>query len=55
MTFKKKEVTTEVIKEVPNMIRVRDRGTKEVLIIDANKEEDYKTKYLHVSWNRFTD
>jgi len=33
----------------PLMIRVRDRGNKHILLIDANKEKDYKTKYLHIS------
>ena len=38
-----------------NLIKVRDRATKEILIIDANKEQDFKEKYLHISGNRFTD
>jgi len=48
-----KKVVAKV--ETPNMIRVRNRWDKTVIIIDANKEKDYKTKYLHVSWNNFTD
>lgn len=42
-------------KVTPELIRVRRRDDKEIIIIDKNKETDYKTKYLHISWNRFTD
>ena len=36
-----------------NLIKVLDRITKERLVIDANKEKDYKTKYLHIGWEEF--
>lgn len=47
------KIVKETIKETPNMIRVLDRITKERLVIDANKEKDYKTKYLHIGWGEF--
>lgn len=31
-----------------NLVKVLDRITKERLIIDANKEKDFKDKYLHI-------
>jgi len=60
MVFKKKESTDikspAVVKaETPLMIRVRTRGDKRIITIDANKVKDYKKLYLHVSWNNFTD
>lgn len=58
MAVKKKPVTKTIEKKVeikPNLIKVRNRWDKSIIIIDANKEKDYKTKYLHISWNKFTD
>ena len=49
------KVVEKTIEKTPNLIRVRQRSDKSVIIIDANKEFDYKTKYLHISWNKFTD
>lgn len=61
----KKETTKEVFIPIylrktestgsnkPNLINVRNRWDKKVIIIDANKEKDFKTKYLHISWNEF--
>lgn len=55
MVAKKTNTPKIEVKKVEELIRVRKRDDKSILIIDANKEKDYKTKYLHISWNRFTD
>lgn len=50
------KVKTPEIKIVtPNLVRVMNKITKEVIIIDANKEKDYKTKYLHCWGSAFID
>ena len=51
----KKDIIKPQIKHIPNLIRVMTRDKKERIIIDSNKEKDYKTKYLHISWNEFID
>jgi len=58
----KKKVVKEVIKKIekqlerePNLVKVLDKITKERIILDVNKEPDYKKKYLHISWEKFTD
>jgi hypothetical protein len=50
MTFKKKEVveTTKKVEVKPNLVRVMDKHTREIKIIDANKQKDFKKVYLHV-------
>ncbi len=35
------------------LLNVMDRETKKRVRIDANKETDWKTKYLHVSGKEF--
>lgn len=49
----KKEVEKEVI--APNLVKVLDKITKKRIILDANKEPDYKNKYLHIGWEQFID
>ena len=39
----------ETISIMPDLKKVMDRETKEVVIIDANKEPDRKKKFLHCS------
>jgi len=55
MALKKDVATKKVVAKEPNLIRVLERGTRARLVIDANKELDYKTKYLHISWKPFID
>lgn len=45
------ETKVEVKKELetPNILRVSDKKTGEVIEIDWNKEKDWKTKYNHWS------
>lgn len=41
---------SDEVKKLPeNLIRVLDPETGDVKKIDANKEKDFKKKYLHVS------
>lgn len=50
----KKEVTKVEVKAVePNLVKVMDRISKVVITVDANKEKDFKTKYLHCGWDEF--
>ena len=55
MARPKKEV--EIIEEkiilAPDIIRVMDRETRQVIKIDANKCPEYKTKYLHCMGKEF--
>lgn len=53
-TVVKKEVKAVVTLE-EDLKKVMDRETREVIIIDANKELDRQTKYLHCSWKEFND
>lgn len=53
-TKKETPVVTEVVNtQEKNIIFVMDRVTKNVISIDANKEKDWKTKYLHRSGVEF--
>lgn len=50
--------TTEKVEKVeevkePLIYKVLDRKTLQILKVDVNKEKDYKTKYLHISWKEF--
>lgn len=49
------ETKVEVKKELetPNILRVSDKKTWEVIEIDWNKEKDWKTKYNHWSGVEF--
>ncbi len=49
---KKEEEETKEVKE-SLMIRVMDRETRKIIKIDANKENDWMTKYLHASGKEF--
>ena len=37
----------------PNLLKVMERGTRAILTIDANKEKDWKKKYLHRNGHAF--
>lgn len=40
---------------VPTYIKVRDKDTKKVLIIDIAEHKDYKEKFLRITGERFAD
>jgi len=47
-------VSPDIIPDtIPDIIRVMDRNTKQVIKIDANKCPDFKEKYLHCSGKEF--
>jgi hypothetical protein len=54
MVRTKKSVEVEVeASDTPLLLNVMDRETKQKIRIDANKETDWKTKYLHISGKEF--
>ena len=48
-----KEEKTSEAPVAPNLLKVMERGTRAILTIDANKETDWKTKYLHRNGRAF--
>ena len=47
------EITGEKNIVEPLMLRVMTRDTKKVIIIDGNKDTEWKTKYLHPTGKEF--